>query len=302
MTKKIGVIWNPMAGSADRASAVKQELENRSDVLLMETTVDRGAQPLAMELADRAVEQLVVAGGDGTVAAAARALIDSANPPTLAILPIGTANDLARSLGVPLNPEQAIELLTIGHTERLDALLFRREAEEEPSYCFNVTSGGNSGRIHEVLTDEMKQAWGAWGYLRGAVELVSNLVTYRVQISVDDGPPETLSALNLILANGRYAGGGLSVAPLAKLNDGLMDIILVRDSPPLDIAAVAAKFSLGGYLDSEQVFFRQARKVTIHSDPPMPISLDGEPEEFRSMTMTTQSSALRVLVGHGEQG
>ena len=213
----------------------------------------------------------------------------------LAVLPLGTGNDLRRTLAIPDDPAAALDLLDQGSVRRID--LFRVDTAGRTFYGVNTASGGFSGQVQEVVTKEMKAAWGPLAYLRGAAAVLPNLHDYHTLIRFDDGPAERFEALNLIVANGRFAAHGWAVASRADIEDGLLDVIVVRYGPLLDLTAVAAQLLADDYLNSGQVTRRCARCVRIESRPPMWFSVDGELTGEEPAAFTVLPKALDVVVG-----
>ena len=115
----------------------------------------------------------------------------------------------------------------------------------------------------------MKATWGPLAYLRGAASVLPDLHEYETYLSYDDGPPERVEALNVVVANGRYAAKGWEVASAANPEDGLLDVVVVRYGPLLDLTDVAARLLAGDYLESDLVLHRRARRVRVASRPGM---------------------------------
>lgn len=267
------------------------------------TDPDSAAQACRQAHAD-GIERVVAVGGDGTVHLIANGLmqLDPAERPALCVLPMGTGNDLARTLG--FDPDEKAEtLVTRLRDAELRALdVLRAEVDGETRYIVNALTGGFSGALHESLTDAQKARWGPLAYLLSAVETLPEMKPYRVRVAWDDGPAETLSVLNVAIANGRTAGGNGPVAPRASLEDGLLDVVLVLDASGLDLARLAARAlaAHGGgpdYLDDPLVVFNQTRSVRFASEPGLPLIADGEPWSETPLTVTVEPGALRVAVG-----
>jgi diacylglycerol kinase (ATP) len=292
------IIMNPAAGSAGQAADLRERVAPLSDVTLLETDSAGHARDLAKEAVTSGYDLVVAAGGDGTINEVVQGLAADLSRARLGILPLGTGNDLARSLAIPGNPVEALEWITTGGLERRIDLI-HVEAPGAASYCVNVAAGGFSGQVDEILTDEMKSKWGPLSYLRAAAGVLPNLEGYTTRLSYDGGEHEEIMALNVILANGRTCAGGLRVAPTADLEDGLIDVVIVRYTSLLDLAAVAALLVAGSYLDSQDVFLRRARRVSIQSRPGMWFNVDGELLTKEPATFTVVPSALRVLAGPG---
>lgn len=287
------VIWNPSAGSVDGAAELRAELERRPGVTLRETRSTDDATELAA--AGGRYDLVVAAGGDGTINAVVNGLAGNLTNTRLAVLPLGTGNDFCRTLGLPADPAACVPYLS---TERLRPLdLVHVETPSRQSWYINMAAGGNSGQMMEGLSDDIKRRWGPLCYLRGAVDVVTDLVTYRVVLHCDDAPPERFVALNLVLGNGRYSAGGLLVAPKANPEDGLLDLIVILDGSPLDLVGMAAQYLISTYLESDRVLLRRARRVRIESDPVIPFSADGDVLPREPATFTVHPRALPVVVG-----
>lgn len=250
------------------------------------------------------VERVVAVGGDGTVHLVVNGLMQLApdERPALCVLPMGTGNDLARTLG--FDPDEKAETLVtrLRDAELRTVDVLRAESDGTTKYIMNALTGGFSGALHEALTDEQKARWGPFAYLLSAVETLPDLQPFQVEIGWADGPTETLPILNLAIANGRTAGGNGPVAPRASLEDGLLDVVLVRDASALELARLATRAlatHAGGpdYLDDELVVFNQAHSVRLASEPGLPLIADGEPWCDTPLEVTVEAGALRLAVG-----
>jgi diacylglycerol kinase (ATP) len=171
------------------------------------------------------------------------------------------------------------------------------ESADAMAYGINVAAGGFSGQVGETLTEELKATWGPLAYLIGAAKVLPDLAGYETTIAWEDSPPERVQALNIVVANGRTAGGGIPVAPPANPEDGWLDVVVVRYGSAVELMGVAARLLAGNYLTSERVFHRQARRVRIASRPGMWFNVDGELLTNEPVTISVLPQALRVVVG-----
>ena len=294
------VIYNPTAGSAHQMDALQQRVHSEPDLMLCVTNAKGDAKRMAAEAAGRGDALVIAAGGDGTVNEIVNGLMtagtSAADRPTLAILPLGTGNDLPRTLGIPLDPAEAVDLLDAGRALELD--LIRVKAGGSEKYCANVAAGGFTGQLNEVLTDEMKDAWGPLAYLRGAVTVFPDLKDYHTRLRLDGGPWEKLDVFNVVCANGRYTGGGSPVAPEADPTDGKIDVVIVKRGTPLEVARLAAKYAAGvDYMQDDRILHRKVQRVEVQSTPGMWFNVDGELMGHEPATFTIIPAALRVLAG-----
>jgi diacylglycerol kinase (ATP) len=240
-------------------------------------------------------ELIVAAGGDGTINEVVNGLAAASAHATLGIIPLGTGNDLARTLAIPSDPLEALALLTRGPVRVID--LMKIESADATAYGINVAAGGFSGQVDEVLTEELKATWGPLAYLIGAARVLPDLTGYETSIAWEDGPPERVEALNVVVANGRTVGGGIPVAPSANPEDGRLDVVVVRYGSAVELLGVAARLLAGNYLTSERVFHRQVRRVRIASRPGMWFNVDGELLTNEPVTISVRPQALHVVVG-----
>lgn len=295
------IIMNPTAGSAAQSGSLHKIVASRRDIALCETSVAGEARRLAELALNGGYGMVLVAGGDGTINEVVQGLAADLGQVKLGIIPLGTGNDLARTLGIPLNPIEALELCMRGGEERRIDLI-QVESHKGTAYCVNMAAGGFSGQVDEVLTEEMKARWGPLSYLQAAAKVLPDLTGYTTTLAYDGGESEQIQALNVIVANGKTCAGGLRVAPTADPGDGLMDVIVVRYASILDLAGVAARLVTGNYLDSREVFHRRARRVCVHANPGMWFNVDGELLTKEPATFTVVPRALRVVVGPGYGG
>jgi diacylglycerol kinase (ATP) len=287
------LLFNPRAGTADQLATVRERL-TAIGVEVRELGENDDLTEIARRAADEGFETVAVAGGDGTVHAAAAGLLTAARQATLAVIPLGTGNDFCRTMAVPLDPLEATDLLRTGTRCEVDVA---RIDGGPGGFLINAATGGFSGKVAAEVTSELKAAWGPLAYLRGALGPVADPPTYQLTLRLDGGPAEHFDVLNVVVANARTAAGGFPVAPAANPEDGLLDVVLIHAGDALDLSAVAARLMHGDYTHDENVSHHVARTVEIASDPPLPMSLDGERCECARVTFTVVPKALRVLAG-----
>ncbi|VTS01026.1 diacylglycerol kinase catalytic region : Diacylglycerol kinase catalytic region OS=Herpetosiphon aurantiacus (strain ATCC 23779 / DSM 785) GN=Haur_0128 PE=4 SV=1: DAGK_cat [Gemmata massiliana] len=200
----ICVFFNPRAGTANRIEDLRDALAADSRVVLHELGSDDDLGRLAGE-AGATQDVVAVAGGDGTVHAAANGRVAARARATLAVLPLGTGNDFCRTMAVPLDSIEALALLRTGRSRAVDAV---KLGGDRTGFMVNAATGGFSGRVAADVTPDLKAFWGPLAYLRGAVGTVTDPPRYRLTVRFDDGAPKSFDALNVVVANARTAGGG----------------------------------------------------------------------------------------------
>lgn len=287
------VILNPEAGSVKNVAAVIRRIRHLPDVDVRRTARKGDAVRFARTALRKGCEMIVAAGGDGTLNEVVNGIGATNSNVRLGLIPLGTGNDFARTLGLPTDLDEAIAVLAAGHTRAIDLV---RVTSDKVRYFVNVSAGGFSGLVNEKLTPAMKKTWGPLAYLRSAVAALPQLRAYRTKVSFDKKKPLTLSLYNVVIANGRYVAGGRQIAPKASIDDGLLDIILIKERPAAELALLAAQVALGNHLSSDAIVFRRAAKVTVNSRPGMWFNVDGELVGNDPATFEVVPRALQFVV------
>ena len=161
------------------------------------------------------VDMIILGGGDGTLNSAAPAIIERGLP--LGILPLGTANDLTRTLGIPAEPEAAAGIIADGRTRVIDV------GSVNGVYFFNVASIGFSASLARGLTSEAKKRWGTLGYALAALNILTRSRPFTIDVE-HDGISKKVRTVQISVGNGRFYGGGMAVAETATADDGTLDV------------------------------------------------------------------------------
>jgi diacylglycerol kinase (ATP) len=270
---KTCVVLNPKAGSVRDVDALVKRVRRIRKAEVCLTSRRGSAVRLTRTALRKGCKLIVAAGGDGTLNEIVNALGEKNSGVRVGLIPLGTGNDFARTLGLPTEVEAAIDLLRAGKTRMIDLV---RVTSDRVRYFVNVSAGGFSGLVDEKLTPKMKRTWGPLAYLRGAAAALPELRAYRTTLSLDNKESLKLSLYNVVIANGRYVAGGRLIAPEASVDDGLLDIVLIQERSAPELALLAAQVALGKHLSSEAIVFRRAAKVTVNSRPGMWFNVDGE--------------------------
>jgi len=269
------IIFNPIAGSIVNRSRLLKQLRRLNPRKLRLTQRAGEAETYARDAIRAGCDYVIAAGGDGTL----NEVINGIATPRrtrgvcVGLVPLGTANDFARSIGLPASVEDNIDILRAKQTDPIDLV---RVTSDRTRYFVNVSAGGFSGLVDEKLTPEIKSTWGPLAYLRSAAAALPKLHAYQTSIVFDDVERLMIELYNVIIANGQFVAGGLPIARQADLRDGLLDVVLVPKRPPAKMVLLAAEMLLGNHLSSNAVIFRRAKKISVRSQPGMWFNVDGE--------------------------
>ncbi len=246
-------------------------------------------------------DTLIAAGGDGTVSEVAAALAQRAEPaqrlPALAILPLGTANDLAAAAGLPEGPAEALELALSAPAAPMD--LLRIESGGATHWCANLASGGFGTEV-TVETDEgLKKMLGGLAYLLTGIARLGRIEPIRARLHGPDFDWEG-DFIALGIGNGRQAGGGQALCPEALVDDGLLDLTVVPEMSGELAATLGTLVTAGKAAALERAAVRARLPwVEIDAAAPMTLNLDGEPLEARRFRIECVAARIRARLPDG---
>ena len=251
----------------------------------------------------RAGPRLVVAvGGDGTVNEVVNGFFDgpaAISPESeLAIVPIGTGRDGVRTYGIPGKPERAIALLADGATRTIDlgrATYTSHAGAAESRIFLNIASCGLSGAVAERANRTSKRLGGTPAFLWATIATFAGWKNVPFTVTLD-GERRELVANNTIVANGRYFGGGMHIAPDARPDDGQLDAIIFGDVGRLDLALNMHRLYRGTILRHPKASHRLARTVEVEPARPLPIEIDGEQPGVTPVRFEVLPGVLRLRV------
>lgn len=283
------VIANPRAGSAELGETLEHAAKEHG--WEWRWTCSKGeATGLARDAASHGVARIIAAGGDGTAHEIVQGILETDARPVVGVLPLGTGNDLVRTLGFPLDAEAVLAALT-GETDVRRMDLARAEVGGHERILVNGSAAGFSGEVDRALDDEAKARWGAWAYMRAALDVLADLPRYELSARVDGQALEKVACIGLTVMNGRTCGGGMQVAPSARLEDGKLDLLVIEEATRLALAGVAAQLRTGGVLDNKNVRHYVGARIELTSGPLMPFNVDGE------LIGDVQTARFEVLPG-----
>lgn len=239
-------------------------------------------------------DMVVVGGGDGTVSFAAGQLAGTGT--VLGILPLGTANDLARTLEIPGGLDAACTALADGKVVDIDL----GRANGWP--FLNVASVGLSVGVTESLSPRLKRYLGPMAYGVAAVRAYSRHKPFRARLEFPDGDHGTLElpdVLQVAVGNGRHYGGGNAVSPTAGIDDHILDVYAIPGAPLREQVRIARLLKDGSFVERDGVYHLTTRHVRLMTQPPLPVNLDGEIATATPTDFTIERNAVHVVVPQG---
>lgn len=256
---------------------VEYELRHRGwrPPIWLETAVDDPGRQMSADALDRGADLVLVAGGDGTVRTVCSELAGTGTP--VALIPAGTANQLARNLGIPLDEDAALALAFEGHPVPLDVV---RYATDDDAGHFVVMSGlGLDAAIMAQTRPELKKLVGSAAYFLAAAQQVG-VQPFEVTVTIDDQEPITRLAIIALVGNVGTLNGTIQVFPDADPYDGRLNILVANPTSALDWARVATGL-LGA--DVEPLEFAHGRRVRFEVTKPVAYQLDGDADGTTSV-------------------
>jgi diacylglycerol kinase (ATP) len=264
---------------------------------------------LAADAARKGIRLIIACGGDGTISEVANGILVSGRDAELGVLPSGTGGDFRKTLGIPRRVRDAAQILRTGRSRRIDVgrvTFTTTGGEQETRYFLGVASFGMTADVIE----RVKQRNPEWFPFKGPQWLTGRLSfgmsmlqtaiqskATRVVVQADDQPEQHLTLVALCIANARYFGGGMKIAPDAKLTDGKFDVVSVGDLGAFKIFTNAPRLYLGAHLGMQQVGHVLAAKVqaraTLKTEE-IAIEVDGELPGRLPATFQIVPGALQV--------
>jgi len=287
--QRITVIVNPAAGRG-KARKWIGELEVRLGLAIqnahriiswkiVETTCTGDGTRLAREAVAEGADIVVAAGGDGTIGEVLNGLVGT--NVALGVIPMGTGNDFVRSIGIGVDIDKAIYNLLEGVPMAIDV------GKTQGRYFVNVAGCGFDAVVAERVNRGFRNLHGTAAYLAAVVQCLLSYKATQIRLTLDNEVVES-KAMLCSIANARYYGGGMRIAPDAMLTDGLFDIVLLEEVGKLEFLWTFPKVFKGTHTTHPAVRIRRSKTVRVESDHPLPVLVDGEilgttPAEFEML-------------------
>jgi diacylglycerol kinase (ATP) len=270
---EIVVVLNPVSGRGrglrmrGRIVAWADRAPGGARVRVLETTAGATASSLAAAAVADGCDLVVAAGGDGTLNGVINGL--GTSDIAVGLIPLGTGNDFARTVGVPREPARAMDTLLSGTLRRLDA------GCRDGRRFINVAGCGFDAVVAARVNAGGRRLRGVWAYLVAVADVLRTFrpALYRVRV---DGETLETEAMLCAVANGASYGGGMRVAPDARPDDGRLDVCLVRSCGKLEFLRAFPRVFRGTHLSHPKVWIGRGEEVSVICTPEQPVLMDGE--------------------------
>lgn len=274
------------SGAADVDVAIDRLKRHGTRVLLRK--LDRPEQ-IADTIRRHAddVDCVIIGGGDGSMNAAASALIETRLP--LGVLPMGTANDLARTLKIPTDIAQASELILLGLQHKIDL------GRVNGHYFFNVANIGLGVHITHHLSSELKQRWGILSYAMSLLKAIKTYRPFRADI-VCDGRRQRVRSIQIAVGNGRHYGGGMTIEKQASIDDGCFSLYSIAPLGLWQLIKFAPALRAGRFEEHHPVDIERGRHIEITTRRTMTVTADGEVVTRTPAVFDMVAGAVSVFV------
>ena len=236
-------------------------------------------------------DPIILGGGDGSVSSTVDFLAH--HHATLGLLPLGTANDFARTLEIPDELEAACRTIAHGKVVDIDLGL------AGDNFYVNVASVGLGVEATRALSPRLKQSIGPLAYPVAAITAFFKHEPFTARLSFPDGDHEPIGygrLLQMAVGNGRFYGGGMVVAPDSGIDDRSLDIYAIKLGRRRDLVGVARYLKSGDFVKNESVDHFRTSRVLLETEPELPVNVDGELVAKTPMEFSVAANALRVIV------
>lgn len=289
------VILNPNAGRyrARRQQAVLRNLLDHAAQQagcrwqMVQTIRPGEATLLARQAANDGTPVVVAAGGDGTLGEVANGLVGTST--RLGILPLGTGNDFVRCVGISENLSVAVETLFIGKPHLVDLGCVGDR------YFINVAGCGFDAAVAQRVNRGFRFLRGTTAYVAAVYQTLMTFKPTHMRI-IADGEQIVERVLLCTVANSQSYGGGMRIAPLAQVDDGWLDVCIVKAVSKIEFVRIFPRVFTGAHITHPRFMMLKAKQVWVESEPPVPVLVDGDVPRSTPVEFSVYPSAIQVIL------
>jgi len=272
------VIINPTAGrgmAGKQVPEIRRLLGEKAAGWVWQYTQKRGdAEGMARQAAMAGTRLVVAVGGDGTLHEVVNGVLGTSA--TVGLIPYGTGNDFARSLGLHGNLKTACDAITDGVVRHIDVGVIEGKGTEGERHFLVLSGTGFDARTARTVNSGIRGLSGPLAYVWGAILTLKDFEPFALTLTLDDDAPRRLQAMFVSFANVETTGGGMKIAPGACADDGFLDICLVGKVSKVTLLYQLSQVFSGKHILHPAVSLLKARRLTVEADPPQPLLIDGE--------------------------
>ncbi|KAB8130119.1 diacylglycerol kinase [Gracilibacillus oryzae] len=271
--RRARIIYNPTSGreafKKELADVLRRFEEAGYETSAHATTCEGDAINAARIAVERKFDIVVAAGGDGTINEVIHGIAEQEFRPKLGIIPGGTTNDFARALGIPREINKAVSIILENNVRPLDI------GKVNEHYFMNIAGGGKLTELTYEVPSKLKTMIGQLAYYLKGIEMLPSLKPTKVSIEYDGKLFEDEIMLFLV-SNTNSVGGFEKLAPAAKMDDGLFDLVILKKTNLAEFIRIATLATRGAHLDDKNIFYTKANRIKVYTEDKMQLNLDGE--------------------------
>lgn len=290
--KKASVIFNRKSGRKKKQPVEYRIIDQLTrigyDVDILYTESD-GGKSLARRIAPKS-DRIVAVGGDGTVGAVIGGIIESGAAPELSILPAGTVNDYARTLGIPLDLEEAVQTLS-----KPQRIIEADVVKYNDAYAAYLIALGDFMESFTRVRSETKNRYGTLAYLYKGIRGLMSMKPYDIKIETEE-EQITASSLATIVANASSVGSFSRLLPDAALDDGALHVLNIKDSNTKDILEIIWLAMKGRIAEHKNVRYIKSRQLKITADRLEVMNVDGDAHPFGPLGIKLVPGRIRISI------
>lgn len=272
--KKARLIYNPTSGREEMRRLLPDVLE-RLDRAGIETTChattgEGDATLAAADAVSRGYDIIIAAGGDGTLNEVVNGMAGKSNLPPLGVFPLGTTNDFARAMGIPKRWEDYCDLVIENKTRPIDI------GKANDRYFINIAGGGSLTELTYEVPSRLKTLIGQLAYYMKGIEKMASLSPTKLIINADGYEVLEGEFMLFLIANSNSVGGFEKLAPEARIDDGLLDVIAVKKCNLPEFIRLVSMALRGDHFNDPHVVYLKTKRMEVTSPGDVLLNLDGE--------------------------
>ncbi|WP_226673759.1 diacylglycerol/lipid kinase family protein [Rossellomorea aquimaris] len=290
--KQAMLIVNPSSGKelgkqySDHALKTMNEMGYETEV--RETKGEGDAKEFAREACDGKLEFVAVLGGDGTISEVINGMAEQEYRPLIGLIPLGTVNDFARALNIPMNPEEAIDIFKQNHVQRTDI------GKINGRFFINIVAVGALAEASFSTPIEQKSKLGPLAYIIEGMKKMKEKQPFELSVQSDHDWEG--DALLMLVALTNSVGGMETIAPDAEVNDGMLHVFIIKDIALPQFLLLLPKVLSGELADSEHVHYMKTTKLEASSTYEMIANVDGDEGDKLPVEIENLKQHLDILI------